>query len=85
MIQGKDKGSWNKEIPFSIPFFQQLDQNAEFKQILKNTNKKKGVRDRSINERLKGFSLSYLRVIQLELWGANANSFFGCEQKRRKG
>lgn len=32
MIQGKDKGFWNKEISF---LFQQLDQNDESKYIFK--------------------------------------------------
>lgn len=48
MIQGK--GSRNKEIPFSIVSITKLDQNEESKEILKETGKKKWVRDRSINE-----------------------------------
>lgn len=66
MIQSKDKGSWNKGIPFCFQLSQQLDHNEESKSILKETNKR-GVRDYSINEMPKGFLLTYLRLIQLEL------------------
>lgn len=48
MIQGKDKGSWNKEIPFSIVSIIRSESRLQ-KWIRKETNNK-GVRDRSKNE-----------------------------------
>lgn len=65
MIQGKDKRSWNKEIPFSI-VSTIISQWRLQKRIRRETNTK-GVRDRSKNEMPKYFLLGYLKVIQLEL------------------
>lgn len=64
MIQGKDNGSWNKEIPFSI--VSTISQNQESKNRFE-TRQKRGFETTQKSKCLRIFLLGCSKVIQLEL------------------